>query len=54
MDQLEDEVANIKPLDGGYPNAEGIFDEPDMSGGGADPASQTDPDLDGGNAEGYD
>ena len=54
LDQLEDEVAGLNTIDGGYPNAEGIFDEPELLGGTADPASQINPDLDGGNAEGYD
>ena len=54
LDQLEDTVAGLNTIDGGYPNAEGVFDEDDTDGGNADPASQNDPDIGGGNAEGYD
>ena len=54
LDQLEDQVAGIATIDGGYPNAEGVFDEPETDGGSANPASQTPPDIGGGNAAGYD
>ena len=54
LDQLEDDVAGLTTIDGGYPNAEGVFDEPETDGGSANPASQTPPDIGGGNAEGYD
>ena len=54
LDQLEDIVAGIAVIDGGYPNAEGVFDEPETDGGSADPASLTPPDIIGGNAAGYD
>ena len=54
LDQLEDEVAGTSVIDGGYPNAEGVFDDPDTNGGSADPASQTGDAISGGNAEGYD
>ena len=54
LDQLEDTVAGLATIDGGYPNAEGVFDEDDIDGGNANPASQTPPDIGGGNAEGYD
>ena len=56
IDNLEDTVNKIPTIDGGYPNSEGVFDEPDCDGGGADPSGQTDfdPIADGGanNAEG--
>ena len=54
LDQLEDQVNNVTVIDGGYPNAEGVFDEPDTDGGLADPSSLTGTPIDGGNAEGYD
>ena len=54
LDQLEDDVAGVNSIDGGYPNAEGVFDEPDTDGGAADPNSLTDTPIEGGDAEGYD
>ena len=51
LDQLEDEVANRQTIDGGYPNAQGIFDEDDTDAGAADPASMTGTPIDGGDAE---
>ena len=55
LDQLEDKVAGISSIDGGYPNAEGVFDEPDTDGGANNAAGEfTDPDITGGDAEGYD
>ena len=53
LDQLEDDVNNVTTIDGGYPNAQGIYDEPDTDGGSADPASQTDTSIDGGSATGF-
>ena len=47
-------MAGLSTIDGGYPNAEGVFDKPDTNGGAADPSSLSDPDIDGGDAEGYD
>ena len=52
--QLEDIVAGIGTIDGGYPNAEGVFDEPATDAGAADPASMTGIPITGGDAEGYD
>ena len=61
LDQLEDQVNNVKTIDGGYPNAEGDFDQPEsewVDGGDGVNDIQTpmDPIADGGanNAEGYD
>lgn len=54
LDQLEDTVAGVATIDGGYPNAEGVFDEPETDGGSADPTSMTGTPISGGNAEGYD
>ena len=54
LDQLEDTVAGLTTLDGGYPNAEGVFDEDDTDGGTADPSSMTGTPISGGDAEGYD
>ena len=54
LDQLQDEVAERQTIDGGYPNAEGVFDEDDTDGGSADPTSMTGTPISGGNAEGYD
>ena len=54
LDQLEDTVAGLATIDGGYPNAEGVFDEDDTDGGSADPTSMTGTPISGGNAEGYD
>ena len=54
LDQLEDIVAGVDTIDGGYPNAGGVFDEPDTDAGAADPASMTGIPINGGNAEGYD
>ena len=53
LDQLEDDVAGVTSIDGGYPNAEGVFDEPDTDAGTANPDSMTGA-IDGGDAEGYD
>ena len=55
LDSLEDDVNNVTTIDGGYLNAEGIFDEPDTDGGANNAAGVFDqPDIDGGNAEGHD
>ena len=61
LDSLEDKVNNVKTIDGGYPNAEGDFDQPEsewVDGGDGVNDTQTpmDPIADGGanNAEGYD
>ena len=61
LDKLEDQVNNVKTIDGGYPNAEGVFDQPEsewVDGGNGvnDPQTPMDPIADGGdnNAEGYD
>ena len=53
LDQIEDDLAGLAAIDGGYPNAEGVFDEPDTDAGNADPDSMTGA-IDGGDAEGYD
>jgi hypothetical protein len=57
LDQLEDQVNNVTTIDGGYPNAEGVFDEPDTNGGENNAAGVFDePETNGGanNAAGYD
>ena len=54
LNTLEDIVNGIDTIDGGYPNAEGVFDEDDVDGGSADPTSQNEADINGGDAEGYD
>lgn len=35
LSQLEDLIANTPSIDGGYPNAQAIYDEPDTNGGDA-------------------
>ena len=50
LDQLEDDVNNVTTIDGGYPNAEGVFDEPDTDGGANNAAGNFDqPEIIGGN-----
>ena len=54
LDEIEDNISDINNIDGGYPNAEGIFNEDDVDGGDADSTSLTGDPIDGGDAEGYD
>jgi hypothetical protein len=52
LDDLEDIAAGINNIDGGYPNAEAIFDERDYDGGSGNASLQTEV-INGGNARGY-
>jgi len=51
LNQLDDLISSVKQIDGGYPNAEGVFTKPDCDGGPADASGQTPhtPIADGGN-----
>ena len=52
LDEIEDAIKGINNIDGGYPNAEAVFDERDYDGGTANASLQNEA-FTGGNAAGY-